>query len=184
MTPRIVVVSGDSGIGKTTVCTQVAVLAKVRGLAVAGILSPSRWVAERRMGIDVEDIRSGQKRPLAKARAEPGRGETNGPATVGWRFDRQSLEWGAAVLRTATPCDLLIVDEIGPLELLRGEGWIEAMSVLRANDYRLAVVVVRPALVTLFLKSLDGREPLLLSITSFNRDALPGQVLALLESDE
>jgi nucleoside-triphosphatase THEP1 len=78
----------------------------------------------------------------------------------------------------------LIVDEIGPLELLRGEGWIEAMSVLRANDYRLAVVVVRPALVTLFLKSLDGREPLLLSITSFNRDALPGQVLALLESDE
>jgi len=180
MTSRIIIISGDSGIGKTTICDKIAALARARGLSVAGILSPSRWAAGQRTGIDVQDIRSGQKRPLAQARTE--HETTNGPATAGWRFDQHSLDWGAAILRTAAPCDLLIVDEIGSLELLHGEGWSEAMNVLRANGYRLAVVVVRPTLVKLFLKSLEGQTPLILSVTSFNRDAVPDQVLALLES--
>ena len=39
------------------------------------------------------------------------------------------------------------MDEIGPLEMDRGEGWTNALEVLRLGEYRLAVAVVRPSLV-------------------------------------
>jgi hypothetical protein len=39
------------------------------------------------------------------------------------------------------------VDEVGPLEMNRVGGWANAVEVLLAGDYRLAVVVVRPSLV-------------------------------------
>jgi hypothetical protein len=42
---------------------------------------------------------------------------------------------------------MLVVDEVGPLELLGGRGWAGSLSVLRARAYRVALVVCRPHLV-------------------------------------
>ena len=39
-----------------------------------------------------------------------------------------------------------LVDELGPLELVRGEGWQAALETLAQGGYRLALVVVRPEL--------------------------------------
>jgi hypothetical protein len=50
------------------------------------------------------------------------------------------------VLSAATPCDLLIVDELGPLELVGGHGWVHALDVLRKGDFGAALVVCRPSL--------------------------------------
>jgi nucleoside-triphosphatase THEP1 len=56
------------------------------------------------------------------------------------------IAWGNEVLRAATPCDVLIVDELGTLEFDRGEGWLTGLSAIDAGDYRLGVVVIRPEL--------------------------------------
>ena len=37
--------------------------------------------------------------------------------------DAEVLAWGTRILQQATPCDLLVVDELGPLKFERGEGW-------------------------------------------------------------
>ena len=63
------------------------------------------------------------------------------------RFDPAAVAWGVALLDAACPCDILIIDEIGPLEMDRGEGWANALEVLRRGRYRLAVAAVRPSLV-------------------------------------
>lgn len=182
----IVVLSGESGCGKTTFCTRVAALARARGLLVAGVLTPPRLADGRKIGLDVEDIRTGQRRPLAEPCAQPRRssvGSTDGPATESWHFHADGLAWGAMVLRRATPCDLLVVDELGPLELVRGQGWTIGLDLLRAGHYRLALVSVRPALLSRLQEQLAGVEPMTLIMTEVNRDTLAEQVMALLGED-
>jgi len=173
--PTIVILSGKSGCGKTTLCAQVAALARARGLAVAGVLTPPRLADGRKVGLDVADLRTGQRRPLAEAV-----GATDGPATEGWHFHAAGLAWGTAVLRHATPCDLLVMDELGPLELIRDQGWTVGLDLLRAGHHRLALVVVRPELLPRLQERLDGMELLIITMTEANREALLGQIAALL----
>lgn len=184
--PTIVVLSGESGCGKTTLCARVAALARAQGLLVAGVLTPSRLVDGRKVGLHVEDLRTTQRRPLAEACTEPQQnsaGSADGPATEGWHFHADGLTWGAVVLRRATPCDVLVIDELGPLELARGQGWIIGLDVLRGGHYRVALVSVRPALLSRFREQLDGVEPIVLSVTRANQAALAGQIMTLLGDD-
>lgn len=185
--PKIVVLSGESGCGKTTLCARTVALARAGGLEVAGLLTPPRRADSRKVGLDVEDIRTGQRRPLAEACAECRRsmaGSTGGPATEGWRFDAGGLVWGTVVLRLATPCDLLVIDELGPLELLRDQGWKIGLDVLRAGCYRLALVSIRPSLLPRFQERLGGIESTTLAVTRANQDALARKIMALFGDDK
>jgi len=136
-----VLITGPRGAGKTTLCTRFAAAAREAGLDVAGLLSPARLADGRKAGIDVRDLRSGEQHPLAERR-----GDMDGPGTDEWAFHADALAWGEARLREATPCDVLIVDELGPLELVHGEGWQEALTALERRAFRLALVVIRPEL--------------------------------------
>lgn len=144
--PRLWVVSGPIGAGKTTLCRGLADRARAAGWDVAGLLSPGVFAGEQKTAILLEDLRSGERRLLASSAPRPGFDLSLGR----WHFDPAALAWGNRVLVQSTPCDLLIVDELGPLELLRGEGFTAAPAVLVEGRYRLAVAVVRPALVETF----------------------------------
>ncbi len=50
------------------------------------------------------------------------------------------------MLESATPCDLLIVDELGPLEFERNEGWPAGLAAIDSAAYKVGVVVIRPEL--------------------------------------
>jgi nucleoside-triphosphatase THEP1 len=145
MSGHIVILSGPPGSGKTTACRQLAALARQRGLDCAGLVCPARFHESRKVGIDVLDLRTGESRPLAEADQLPAALRTGA-----YRFDAEAVAWGAAVLDAACPCDLLVVDEIGPLELERGLGWANALNVLCDGQFGLAVVVVRPGLLDVF----------------------------------
>jgi iron complex transport system ATP-binding protein len=140
--PQLILVTGLSGAGKTTWCSQVAEAAFAQGLTVAGILSPGIFSGDRKTGIGVRDLYSGEQRQLAKLR-------TNGKAelaTPRWTFDPEVLEWANQILGNSPPTDLLIIDELGPLEFLRGEGLISGLDRIDAGQYRVACVVVRSSL--------------------------------------
>lgn len=142
LTPRLWVLSAARQAGKTDFCRQLADLARGAGWDVAGLLSPAVFESGRKTGILAQDLRSGEQRPLARAEDRP-------PFTLqlgDWHFDPAVLDWGDAILGSCLPCDLLIVDEIGPLELTRGQGWRSALGVLGGSAYRLGVVVIRPGL--------------------------------------
>ncbi len=145
--PLILVVSGWRGVGKTTYCCGLVFAARSQGLDVAGLLSPARFAPRSepddplvKTGIEVEDLRSGQRRLLA-SRLE---GELSGRLIGPWMFDETALAWGGAALAAALPCDLLVIDELGPLEFDQRQGWALAFDLLDQRRYRLAVVVVRP----------------------------------------
>jgi nucleoside-triphosphatase THEP1 len=77
----------------------------------------------------------------------------------GRRFDYGVIAWASKRLESACPCDLLVVDEIGPLELIYGRGWRNALDVVGSGDWSLAVVAIRPRLVHALLRELAERIP-------------------------
>jgi len=150
MPKHIVILTGPPGSGKTTLCRQLADLARQQGLDCAGLVCPARFVESRKVGIDALNLRTGECHPLAEADQLPA-----ALRTQAYRFDVETMTWGAAVLETACPCDLLVVDEIGPLELEQGQGWVNALDVLREGQYEAAMVVVRPNLLAAFRAAMN-----------------------------
>jgi nucleoside-triphosphatase THEP1 len=166
--PRLVIVTGPPGCGKTRLCQALARALGERHVDVAGLISPERRERGLLTGVDVVDLRSGERRGLADLA-----GPHDGPTIGHWHFLRGGLDWGNEVLSRAVPCDLLIVDEIGPLELSFGDGWTLARPALTSGRYRLSVVVVRPSLVGAFRESYPELAPEILSLTE--RGATPSQ---------
>ena len=173
--PVRVIVTGEVGCGKTQACAAAAARLQDLGWDVAGILSPAVWNGERKVGINALDLRSGNVRCLAK-RAIAG-DHTQGPATPGWRFDAETIAWCNSLLSAANDCDLLVVDELGPLEFESGEGLVRGMQALNDGRFRLALVVVRPRL----LQAAQQRWPGAQALTLGGLEEVPAQVKRLVE---
>ncbi|MBE3135267.1 MAG: hypothetical protein IMZ55_17515 [Acidobacteria bacterium] len=171
------IVAGVSGSGKTTVCRQTVALAAARGHSVGGIVTVPRSGTLGELGLDVEDVRRGDRRRLAETTPT-----ADGPVIGQWHFHRSGLEWGDGILASALPCDLLVVDELGPLELVRDDGWAQAMPAVRDGRYGVALAVVRPALVQTLLSRLAGMRVITVAVAPDNRDQLPGEMLIHLDS--
>ena len=162
MTPsRLWLVTGERGAGKTRFCRRVAELARKAGWQVGGLISPAVFEGQDKTGIQLESLFSSEVRPLAVKKAQPSFNQVLGE----WHFDAQALAWGNAELTNALAMggnqkqlDLLVIDEIGPLELLHGEGWTAALPLLNSQVYRVGLVVIRPELVEAALHRLPARE--------------------------
>jgi nucleoside-triphosphatase THEP1 len=141
----IIVLSGISGSGKTKLCSRLCHSRKNQGCDIAGILTLPFYQNGNKTQLIVENIRSGECHPLANLTTT-----YDGPEIGKWRFNSEGLEKGLIALKHSTPCDILVIDELGPLELLHGEGWFYALKLLKKVFYRQALVVIRPRLLPEF----------------------------------
>jgi iron complex transport system ATP-binding protein len=141
-TPQLILVTGLSGAGKTTWCVRLARVAGEKGLTVSGILSPGIFKGNRKLGIGVRDLFDGEDRQLARLREN----EEAELATPRWVFDPDALDWANLKLGSYPITDLLIIDELGPLEFLRGEGLTSGLARIDSGSYRVACVVIRSSL--------------------------------------
>lgn len=173
----ILLLTGPIGVGKTTVAERVTGLALRQGLTCGGLLAPAILDAcGRKAGILGIDIATGARRPLARTDRDLG-----GPAVGPYSFDAAALEWAAAVVADALgACDLLLVDEIGKLELWQGLGLAPILPRLAAGEAQRALVIVRESLLDELQGRFEGIETIVAEVQDRNRDGLPSQVLALL----
>jgi nucleoside-triphosphatase len=146
--PSLLIVTGPRGAGKTTFCARVVEQVRDAPIVVAGILSPAVFERGEKIGIDAIDLRTGERRRLASP-FDPSMGATR---TRRWSFHDTALMWGNLVLQSAIPCDLLIVDELGILELEQAQGWLAGLAALDSTAYRWGLVVIRPELLDAALR--------------------------------
>lgn len=156
---KIFLVTGISGSGKTTFCREMVHNAQRSTWQAAGLLSLPEFNESEKTGIWAQDLRSGEKRLLASVQRQA----ENDLVFGKWFFSRLTLDWGNEVLLASIPCDLLVVDELGPLELKFLQGWTHALNVIKTGQYRIALVVIRPELVEITQSNLKFSQVISLS---------------------
>ncbi|MFA9406879.1 MAG: nucleoside-triphosphatase [Anaerolineales bacterium] len=140
----IFIISGEIDSGKTRLCLTASETFKELGWRVCGLASPGVFHEGHKVGIDAQDLQSGERRRLAELQSSDA--TMTGPQTKRWAFSDDTLAWCNSLFGTLTDCDLVIVDELGPLEFDRSEGLLSALRAIDNGRYRLALVVVRPSL--------------------------------------
>jgi nucleoside-triphosphatase THEP1 len=170
---RLVLLVAPSGVGKTTACLKVVEMAQNTGLRVAGILSVPIYQDMDKVGIALRELATDQERLLARAH-QPG----VGPQVGIWKFDPENLAWGQQVLATLPASDLLVIDEIGPLEIEMHQGLTNALDALREPACRLGLVSLRPSLVEVFAEQFADRKLSIHELDKRNRDAEPQHIIA------
>jgi len=169
-----VVLTGQVHAGKTTVCSAVADLAQQYGYCARGILTPPIFDQQgNRLGIEALDLASGERRELARIDRDWG-----GPHVGPYHFDPAALQWGQDVIARAIAvgCDLLIVDEIGRLELEQNKGFNHILHLLATSVVPRSLLVVRATLLDTFRRRWPELEFVTFEVTEGNRDILPLEI--------
>jgi nucleoside-triphosphatase THEP1 len=192
-----VLLTGQRQVGKTTVCKQVAELARELGYDPAGLLSPALLDEDGLpLAYHALMVADGEQRLLAWANSDLRKGNlqpetrntklsTGGPRTGRYSFDASVFSWVTERLQEAISqgCDLLIVDEIGPLELEQGRGLAPLLSKLSADRLPPLLLVVRPELAGQLQKQLPNVPFRTFTVAQENRQTLPNAIVKELFAD-
>ena len=168
----VIIVTGDIGTGKTTACLKVIELAQDRGYICGGILTckaPDESLA-------ILDIQTGESEVFASTNTDLG-----GPHTPKYSFSPEGIDFGIRAIENGATSDILIVDEIGRLEL-DGEGFVISLELIREGRVKNSILVIRKQLLSDFLTHL-GDAPLVFETTASNRDRLPQKIFSSLIGD-
>ncbi|MCJ7445123.1 MAG: NTPase [Methanotrichaceae archaeon] len=165
MLPRIAV-TGPPGVGKSTVVHKVIELCKSR-VRIGGVLTRDKRLKGKRIGFEIMDIASGATGQLSDLWGK-------GPRVGQYRVNLVDLDnIGTPALENALNCDLIVVDEVGPMEL-QSNKFIQAVENVIASEKSILVVV-----------KLGYNHPLALNIrrifkiitvTRENRESLPSEI--------
>jgi molybdenum cofactor guanylyltransferase len=133
-------VIGEPGSGKTSWCRQYIDQQRRSGSSVGGILSPAIEKQGQRIGSNALDLLTSQEVPFARLsclRCFEG-GETVGDYII----SKEGISFACDAIKRAVKsrCELVVIDEVGPLEL-RGKGIMPAVELALASPVYVLIVV-------------------------------------------
>ncbi len=133
-----ILVTGHPGCGKTTLCRLAVDGLRSLGWRIGGVISEEIREGGLRSGFKLVDLGSGKSGTLASVHG-------TGPRVGKYRINLSDLEaiGAGSVMKAVEECDLVVIDEVGPMEL-HSEKFIaavknafdEAENVLATIHYR------------------------------------------------
>jgi len=139
---QTLLITGPSGSGKTRWCLKLVDSARRRGLKVAGLISPAVFDGDHKTCINLLDLETSEQRCLARPKGALPEGIIVGA----WNLNPEVLDWGNCVLESIRRTPILVLDELGPLELNSNRGLYSAFGLIDSHSYRLACIAIRPTL--------------------------------------
>lgn len=138
---KVFLVTGSIGEGKTAWLAKLSGLLTEKGVRVGGILALRIVEDGKTTGYDVSDISTGKRTPFLRH---------TGSETMGverFTMDDTGFIAGRNALdpETNRNMDVVIVDEVGPLEL-RGRGWSGVLGSLLHETGAIVIIAVRKSL--------------------------------------
>ena len=136
---RLLVV-GESGSGKTCWCREYIDRRRKSGSSVGGILSPAIEKQGQRVGSNALDLLSGQEIPFARLSRH--RSFKGGEKVGDYTISRDGILFACHAIERAVEsrCDLVVIDEVGPLEF-HGKGLMPAVELALASAINVLIVV-------------------------------------------
>ena len=164
-----VAITGPPGSGKSTLARKVIDLL---GRRAGGVLAREVRRGRERTGFLLEDILTGEEGTLASV-------DGDGPRIGKYRVCLRDLEevGAGAVVRAVREAEVVVIDEVGPMELL-SEPFAGAVEAALDSD-RAMLVVVHAKSSHPLAERIRG-ELRLFIVTEENRDRLPEEVVSAL----
>lgn len=136
MEKRVLLLTGNSGIGKTTAIMKTINTFQHKGYSVGGMISREVREGGIRVGFKILDLNSGKSGWLAQVN------QKNGPQIGKYRVNTEDLNriGAQAVTYAVTNCAIIIIDEIGPMELVSSKFKESVYKALKSSKPVLAVV--------------------------------------------
>src|SRR3990172_3834179 len=121
-TKRVLLITGSPGVGKTTTLTKVVDIVRKRDYSVGGMISREVREAGTRVGFEILDLSTQKCGWLAHVN------QKTGPQVGKYRVNLEDLDnvGAKAIIEASENCDIVAIDEIGPMELF-SEKFKEAM---------------------------------------------------------
>ena len=172
--PRIVLLTGERQIGKSTVCRKLVEHLRSIDYQVSGLLT-------RRTGshdLEVTELHTEQAYPLTLP-FDPQADRLLG----NFIFSSEAVHRSTRALDTCFPAQVFFLDELGPLELQHHKGWVKAITLLAEQDYGIAFIVVRPTLLMQAVEALPATFYTVVRVKEDNRDTLPDYLFSMVMGD-
>ncbi len=161
---NIFIISGETRSGKTTFLKKViaGIKHKYPSAKIGGIIAHGTDFRGERYGFHVENIITGEKQHLCSR--DPANDDDI--KTGRFYFYRSGLDFGnQAILENLDTLDLLVIDEIGYLEL-KGKGWFEAIEKAMSKKKLDMIFVVRKRILENVLKLWQNKHFIVVDITN------------------
>jgi nucleoside-triphosphatase len=159
-----IAVTGSPGVGKSTLVQKASA---ATGCRVGGVLARDKRFKDRRIGFELLDLATGATGVLAD---EAG----SGPQLGKYRVHPEELDRvGAQAVERGLGCDLIVVDEVGPMEL-SSRRFVAAVEKALSSDKPMLVVLHEWSQHRL-AKKIRGTFKVI-TVTRENRDALVKEI--------
>ena len=158
-------VTGSPGVGKSTAVSKIIMKLKSSGVIVGGCTTSEKRTGGVRTGFEIRDLSSGKAGELASATSRVG------PRVGRYRVNLTDLGkiGGAALEAASSASELIVVDEVGPMELVSPEFRKGVRSCIDSGKPML--IVAHERLEDDLLNELRGKAEAILTLTVENRDA-------------
>lgn len=169
---RVILLTGNPGVGKTTVLTKTVNALKQKGYCVGGMISREVREGGTRVGFELLDLSGGRRGWLARINQE------HGPQVGKYRVNMEDLNaiGAEAIAEAAEKCDIIAIDEIGPMELFSEKFKQATRKALESRNPVLAAVHWK-ARDRLINEAKNRQDAEIFTVTHENRDRLPEAIV-------
>ena len=171
MQKRVLLLTGNPGVGKTTVLTKAVDALRAKGISVGGMISREVREGNVRIGFEILDLTNSKHGWLAHVN------QKSGPQVGKYHVNLEDIDniGTQAIMQALEKCAVIAIDEIGPMELFSQKFKQAVKQALDGRKLVLAVVhgKARDPLITQAKQREDAE---IFTVTLANRENLPEQL--------